>query len=838
MTCAACSARVEKAVSALSGAEEVSVNLLKNSMSLSYDENQLSDSDIIKAVENAGYGASVKGKTEAKKKDEKGENVYEKNLRQMKVRLIISLIFAIPLFYLSMGHMSSWPLPSFFLGMENALTLVFTQFLLLIPIVFVNFGYYKIGFKMLIKRSPNMDSLIALGSSAAIVYGIYAIYKIGIGFGQGDMDLVHRFMMDVYFESAGVILALITLGKFFEARAKGKTSSAITQLMDLAAKEARVLRDGKEFMIPAEEIAIDDILIVKSGEKVPTDGVVTEGYCSIDESALTGESIPSEKKEGDSVTGATVLTSGYIKMRATKIGEDTALSQIVKLVDEATASKAPIARLADKVSSVFVPTVISIAVVTAIVWLVLGKGFEFSLSMAISVLVISCPCALGLATPTAIMVGTGKGAQYGILFKSAQSLETMHKVNAVALDKTGTITKGTPIVQAVFPTEGTSAKALLEKACSLEKLSEHPLSKAIVQKGEEENVRLSAVTDFEQIPGQGIKGRIDSVSYCAGNAAMMKNEGISLGDMEKIGESESEKGRTSLYFSANKKLIGIISVSDVIKPTSVEAVRELTSLGIEVVMLTGDNEKTAEAIGKQVGVTKTVAQMMPQDKEKEIRRLKESGKTVAMVGDGINDAPALASADVGIAIGTGTDVAMESADVVLMKSDLTDVVNAVKLSKSVIRNIKQNLFWAFFYNTVGIPIAAGIFYVPFALKLNPMLGALAMSFSSVFVVTNALRLRFWKADKNKKTNNTAVNSNTINNNESEEKAMTKKLLIDGMMCMHCVGHVEKALSAVDGVEKADVSLENKCAVVTLNKDVSDSVLVEAVKEAGYAATVA
>ena len=837
MTCAACSARVEKAVSALSGAEEVSVNLLKNSMSLSYDENKLSVSDIIKAVENAGYGAAVKGKTETKKNDEKGEGAFEKNIRQMKTRLIISLVFAIPLFYLSMGHMSSWPLPSFFLGMENALTLVFTQFLLLLPIVFVNFNYYKIGFKMLIKRSPNMDSLIALGSSAAIVYGIYAIYKIGIGFGQGDMDLVHNFMMDVYFESAGVILTLITLGKYFEAGAKGKTSSAITQLMDLAAKEARVLRDGKEFMIPAEEIQIGDILIVKSGEKVPTDGVVTEGYCSIDESALTGESIPSEKKEGDSVTGATVLTSGYIQMRATKIGEDTALSQIVKLVDEATASKAPIARLADKVSSVFVPIVISIAVVTAIVWFVLGKGFEFSLSMAISVLVISCPCALGLATPTAIMVGTGKGAQYGILFKSAQSLETMHKVNAVALDKTGTITKGTPTVQAVFPANGMSEKELLEKACSLEKLSEHPLSKAIVQKGEEENITLLSVADFEQIPGQGIKGKMDSVCYCAGNANMMKAEGISLGEMEKIGESESEKGRTSLYFSADKKLIGIISVSDVIKPTSVEAVRELTNLGIEVVMLTGDNEKTAEAIGKQVGVTKTVAQMMPQDKEKEIRSLKESGKTVAMVGDGINDAPALASADVGIAIGTGTDVAMESADVVLMKSDLTDVVNAVKLSKSVIRNIKQNLFWAFFYNTVGIPIAAGVFYVPFALKLNPMLGALAMSFSSVFVVTNALRLRFWKADKNKKTDNTVINSNTIKNNESEEKAMTKKLLIDGMMCMHCVGHVEKALSAVDGVEKADVSLENKCAVVTLNKDVSDDVLVEAVKSAGYTAEV-
>lgn len=826
MTCAACAARVEKSVCALKGTDEVSVNLLKNSMTLLYDENTLDEAEIIRAVEKAGYGASVKGKKVGK--DDEKSGLFDEETKSMKKRLIISSVFAIPLFYLSMGHMIGLPIPSFLHGTENALSYVFTQFLLLLPIIYVNFSYYKIGFKMLFRRSPNMDSLIALGSGAAVAYGIYAIYKISAAFGAGDTETVKLFSMDVYFESAGVILTLITLGKFFEKRAKGRTSDSITRLMDLAPKKARVIRDGKEVIIPTEDVAVGDVLSVKTGESIPADGYMIKGSASVDESALTGESIPVEKTVNDSVTGGAVCKAGYFEMKVTKTGDDTALSEIIRLVDEATASKAPIARLADKVAGVFVPIVIIIAVVCGAVWLILGKGIEFSLSMAISVLVISCPCALGLATPTAIMVGTGKGAENGILFKSAESLETMHKVTAVALDKTGTVTQGKPVVTEVFA-ENTDKTELIRLFYSLEKFSEHPLARAICEYAENVGADAYEASEFEQVQGSGIKGKINGKKCFIGNLKMMTSNGIDIGNLKETAQNEADKGKTPLFLSSDGIICGMMMIADVIKPTSPKAVKALTDMGIKVIMITGDNDKTAAAIQKQTGITKVIANALPQDKEKEIRRLQSEGETVAMVGDGINDAPALALADVGVAIGAGTDVAIESADTVLMKSDLYDVVTAIKLSKAVIRNIKQNLFWAFFYNSIGIPIAAGVLFVPFGIKLSPMLGALAMSFSSVFVVTNALRLKFFKAPKSE---------NIIDKNsekKKEVKVMTKKLIIEDMMCKHCVAHVQAALENVEGVESVNVSLEEKTAEVALSKDVTDETLIAAVKEAGYEA---
>ena len=750
MTCSACSARIEKSVGKLPGIKEVSVNLLKNSMVASYDESVLDTAGIVQAVEKAGYGAFPKTPAQTKSHTaapaaKPEASTAQAEYKQMKQRLLLSALFTIPLFYISMGHMMGWPLPGFLLGMENAMSFAFTQFLLLIPVVFINFKYYRMGFKTLFHGSPNMDSLIAIGSSAAIVYGIYAIYKIGIGFGYGDMATVHSFMMDLYFESAGMILTLITLGKTLEARAKGKTSDAITKLMNLAPKTATVERDGQELQVPVEDVQLGETLIVKAGESVPVDGIVIEGFSSVDESALTGESIPVEKHIGDKVIGATTSKSGYFKMQATKVGDDTTLAQIVRLVDEATSSKAPIAKLADKVSGVFVPVVITISLIAVVVWLLLGYGFEFALSIGISILVISCPCALGLATPTAIMVGTGKGATNGILIKSAEALETAHNIDTVVLDKTGTITQGTPVVTNMLCKEGIRSKELLQIAASLEKLSEHPLADAIVTEAEKEGLSFLPVSDFKQIPGQGIVGWIGDDTCLAGNRRLIEANGIQGGALLQLGEEMAVDGKTPLFFARGGQLIGVIAVADVVKPTSRQAVQELARMGIEVVMLTGDNAKTAEAIRRQVGVNRVVAEVFPQDKEKEIRRLQNEGKKVAMVGDGINDAPALARADVGIAIGAGTDVAIESADIVLMKSDLLDVSTAIQLSKAVIRNIKQNLFWAFIYNIIGIPVAAGLFYLPFDLKLNPMIGAFAMSFSSVFVVSNALRLRWFKA---------------------------------------------------------------------------------------------
>ena len=840
MTCSACSSRIEKSVAKLPGIQEVSVNLLKNSMVASYDESVLDAAGIVQAVEKAGYGAFLKTPAGIQEKSRKENRTAKPEIstaqaeyKQMKQRLLLSALFTIPLFYISMGHMMGWPLPGFLLGMENAMTFAFTQFLLVIPVVFINFKYYRTGFKTLFLASPNMDSLIAIGSSAAAVYGIYAIYKIGIGLGHGDMETVHSFMMDLYFESAGMILTLITLGKTLEARAKGKTSDAITKLMNLAPKTATVERDGMEIQISAAEVQPGETVIVKAGESIPVDGVVLEGFSSVDESALTGESIPVEKHTGDKVIGATINKSGYFKMQATKVGDDTTLAQIVRLVDDATSSKAPIAKLADKVSGVFVPVVITIALAAMAVWLLAGYGLEFALSIGISVLVISCPCALGLATPTAIMVGTGKGATNGILIKSAEALETAHSINTVVLDKTGTITQGTPVVTNVMCKDGVHKRELLQIAASLEKLSEHPLADAIVSEAEKEGRSLLSVSDFRQIPGQGITGHIEGEICLAGNRRLLEANGVQGGALLQLGESMAEDGKTPLFFARAGGLIGVIAVADVVKPTSRQAVQELSDLGLEVVMLTGDNAKTAEAIRCQVGTCRVVAEVFPQDKEKEIRRLQSAGKKVAMVGDGINDAPALARADVGIAIGAGTDIAIESADIVLMKSDLLDVSTAIQLSKAVIRNIKQNLFWAFIYNIIGIPVAAGVFFIPFALKLNPMIGAFAMSFSSVFVVTNALRLRWFKPKHIFHEESDIENQTIIAEKRKGVIQMKKTLNIEGMVCMNCVKHVDKALREVQGVQNVTVSLENKSAQVQLGQDVTDAVLRTAVEDAGY-----
>lgn len=812
MTCSACSAHVEKSVKKLNGVKSVNVNLLQNNMHVDFDETAVSVDDIINAVVSGGYGASVAGKEQEKK-----DNKIDNEISNMKFRLIVSLVCLVPLMYISMGHMWGWPFLNVFHGAENGITFALTQMLLMLPIMYVNRKYYITGFKTLFHGAPNMDSLIAIGSGAAFTYGIIAIYCIGYGLGHGDKEFAHSYMMNLYFESAAMILALITLGKFLESRAKGKTSQAIEKLIDLSPKTAVVIRDGKEVTVGVDDVQIGEIVAVKAGQSVPLDGVIVEGNGAIDESAITGESIAVEKNVGDKVIGATINKSGYFKFKVEKVGEDTALSQIIHLVEEASASKAPIAKLADKVSGIFVPVVISIAVITIIVWLLLGKGVSFALSMGISVLVISCPCALGLATPTAIMVGTGKGAQYGILTKSAESLETAHQVDTVVLDKTGTITEGKPSVTDIAPV-GISDKELLQIAASIEYLSEHPLAKAIVEKAD--GLGFSDVADFEQIVGQGVKGNVDGKKVLAGNYKMMRENNIEVSEDEIF----ANDGKTSLYFAVDNKFVGIIAVADTIKETSRQAIEDMRNMGLDVIMLTGDNAVTANAIKNKLPLSSAVAEVLPSDKEEVVRKLQQSGHKVAMVGDGINDAPALTRADVGIAIGAGTDIAIESADIVLMKSDLQDVVTSIELSHSVIKNIKENLFWAFFYNALGIPIAAGVLYGIAGLKLNPMIAALAMSFSSVFVVSNALRLRFFKPKCN--------NIKTVKN-EKENITMTKTIKINGMMCSHCTGRVGEVLNAIDGVS-AEVSLDNGGqAVVTLAKDVSDDVLKKAVVDAGY-----
>ena len=841
MTCSSCSAHVEKAVKKLEGIQKVNVNLLSNNMTVEYNEKVLNDEKIINAVTNEGYGASLCAteKEETRKVQEIEEGKDE--IKSMKKRLIISVCFLIPLMYIAMYHMiNDWlkiPIPhivqTIFHGSENAITFGFTQLLLLLPIVYVNRNYFIVGFKRLFKGSPNMDSLIAIGSAAAIVYGIVAIYMIGYGLGHNQIEIVKKYTMDIYFESAGTILTLITVGKYLEAKSKGKTSDAIKKLINLAPKTAIVIREENEIEVNFEEIVIGDIIVIKPGGGIPVDGVIIEGSSTIDQSSITGESVPVEKKVGDSVVSGTINKNGYFKMKATKVGNDTTLSQIIKLVEEASNSKAPISKLADKVSGIFVPCVITIAILATAFWLLQGQTIEFALSIGIAVLVISCPCALGLATPVAIMVGTGKGAQNGILIKSAESLEILHSVDTIVLDKTGTITEGKPKVTNIIT--DINEKELLKIAGSLEKNSEHPLAEAIIEKAKEENIDLIKVSEFEAVLGRGIIGKIDGRKYYGGNLKLMEEYNINVNHAKKQAEEFSKQGKTVLYFANEESIIGTIAVADTLKLTSKQAIKELKRKNKQIVMLTGDNKIVAGTIGKEIGITEIVSEVLPQDKEKEVYKLQKEGKKVAFVGDGINDSPALVRADVGLAIGSGTDIAIESADIVLMKNDLFDVVTAINLSKAVIKNIKMNLFWAFFYNAIGIPVAAGVFYLGLGLKLNPMIGAAAMSLSSVCVVTNALRLKRFKPTKYEVMNlqNIQTSIETSKNLKEENKMNKKIIIIEGMQCNHCKMSVEKALSSIEGIITVEVSLENKTAIVEATREIENSRINEVIEEAGF-----
>lgn len=822
MTCSSCSSHVERAVNKLNGIKSVNVNLLSNNMIVEYDEQKIDNNEIIQAVVQAGYNASLSEKKE-KKNNKKDKN--KENIKSMKKRFIISLCFLIPLMYVSMHHMLyEWfklPVPEFikniFHGTENAINYSFTQFILLLPIIYVNRNYFIVGFKRLFKGTPNMDSLIAIGASAATIYGIFAIYMIGYGLGHNKLEIVDRYMMDIYFESAGTILTLITLGKYLETKSKGKTSDAISKLINLAPKTAIVIKDGKEIETDLDKIIIGDIIEIRPGSSIPVDGVVVEGRSSIDQASITGESIPVEKNIGDTLISGTINKNGYLKMKATKVGEDTTLSQIIKLVEEASNSKAPISKIADKVSSIFVPTVIIIAIITIIIWILAGQSFEFALTMGIAVLVISCPCALGLATPVAIMVGTGKGAENGILIKSAESLEMLHSINTVILDKTGTITEGKPVVTDIVTSM--EQKDFLIIAGSLERKSEHLLAEAITNKAKEEKIEFIEIQEFQSTSGRGIQGKINGQKYFAGNIAFMDENKININEFKSSSDKLASKGKTVLYFANENKLLGIIAVADVIKETSYVAIKEMKKRGIETIMVTGDNHVVAETIAKEVGINKVVSEVLPQDKEKEVEKQQLKGRKIAFVGDGINDSPALIKADVGIAIGSGTDIAIESADIVLMKNNLEDVVTALGLGKAVIRNIKTNLFWAFFYNCIGIPIACGILYPSLGLKLNPMIGAAAMSLSSVCVVTNALRLRKYKI-----------------NFKEENKKMTeyiKNVSIEGMQCNHCKMSVEKALNEIEGVINVDVNLENKNAIIKSEKEIEDTVINSKIEDAGF-----
>ncbi len=822
MTCSSCSAHIENAVGKLQGIKSVNVNLLSNNMNVEYDEKVLNTEKIINTVIDAGYGASID--EDINKKNNKSSDNSQSIIKDMKKRLIISICFLIPLMYLSMNHMLyEWfgiPIPNFiknlFHGTQNAITSAFTQLLLVLPIIYVNRNYFIVGFKRLFKGSPNMDSLIAIGSSSAFIYGIYAIYMIGYGLGHNNLDLVNRYSMDIYFESCGTILTLITVGKYLEAKSKGKTGDAIAKLVNLAPKTAVVVRNGKEIQVNTEEIVIGDIVIIKPGQSISVDGIIIEGKSSIDQSSITGESIPVEKDVDDEVISGTINKNGYLKIRATKVGNDTTLSQIIKLVEEASSSKAPIAKLADKVSGIFVPTVIIIAILATIFWILNGQTFEFALGIGIAVLVISCPCALGLATPVAIMVGTGKGAQNGILIKSAESLETLHSVDTVIFDKTGTITTGKPKVTDII--SKIEEEKLLKIAGSLEKKSEHPLAEAIMDKVNETNQKLEEVDEFVSVSGRGVKGKINNTTYLAGNINFMKENNIKID--EGLGNEFLKQGKTAIYIANECDIIGIIAIADTIKDTSKQAINELKIKGIDTVMITGDNKVVAEEIAKQIGIDNVIAEVLPQDKEREVSKLQSQGKKVAFVGDGINDSPALVKSDVGLAIGVGTDIAIESADIVLMKNSLLDVVTAIDLSKAVMRNIKENLFWAFIYNIIGIPVAAGVFYLSFGLKLNPTIAAAAMSLSSVCVVTNALRLKNFKPKfKYKEENQMGEN--------------VKKISIEGMQCDHCKMTVEKALRELDGVTKVEVDLKNKSAVIKTNKEVDNKKITEVIRKAGY-----
>lgn len=828
MTCSACAAHVEKAVKKLPGTKEANVNLMQNKLLIDYDPKVTSEQDISSAIEAAGYGV----KKEMQTTDT--ENQFAKQAKQEKRKLWISVILLIVLMYISMGSMVGLPLPSFLDGLHNAITFAMVQFLLTLVILSMHFHYFKNGFKALIHRAPTMDSLIALGSSAALLYGIYAIIMMGQGLANQDMHMVHTYHMDLYFESAAMIVTLISVGKYLETRSKGRTNDAIQKLMDLTPKTAFVQKGDQVIEVAIEDVQKDDILIVKTGASIPVDGKIIEGNGTLDEALITGESIPVEKHEADKVIGGTILVSGYIKMQALSVGEDTTIAKIIQLVEDANASKAPIAKLADKVSAVFVPIVIVIATIATITWLALGYDLSFSLSIGIAVLIISCPCALGLATPTAIMVATGKGAQLGILFKNAESLEQVGKMDTIVLDKTGTLTKGKPEVTDVV---SENEMHLYAVAYALEHRSEHPLAKAIINYTKDKDIETIPIEQFKQIAGQGIKASSDTNTYFAGNAKMMEVNQMQIDAYQQVASQFANEGKTVLYFAENEQVIGLIALADVLKDSSIEAIAAIKQLGKDVVLLTGDNKQTAAAISKKANIDTVIAEVLPQDKEEYVRKLQAQGKQVAMVGDGINDAPALARADVGIAIGAGTEIAMESADVVLMHSDLMDVATSIQLSKATIRNIKQNLFWAFFYNAIGIPLAAGLFYPTFQLKLNPMFGSAAMSLSSLFVVSNALRLRFFKPTYTSTSlQHNEVHTETI---EIDKKKgglpMNKVIHINGMMCANCERHVNNALNALDGVE-AKVDLANNLANVTLSKDVDDATLTKAVTDAGYEVT--
>lgn len=822
MSCASCVARVEKAVNKVEGVTSCSVNLLTNSMSVDGD---VKSSDVISAVEKAGYGASLKGNS-SKENKSSDEPLKDTETPKLKKRLFSSLVFLLLLMYISMGHMMwGFPLPSILANNHIAMGLI--QLLLTGIIMVINQKFFVSGFKALIHRSPNMDTLVALGAGASFIYSVYALFAMTNAQVNNDMSLVMKYMDEFYFESAGMILTLITLGKMLESYSKGKTTNAIKGLMNLAPKKATILVDNAEKVVPIEEVKIGDIFVVKPGENIPVDGVVIEGESAVNESALTGESIPVDKTVGDNVSGATVNQSGFIKCKATKVGEDTTLSQIIKMVSDASATKAPIAKVADKVSGVFVPIVISIAVVTIIVWLLCGATFGNALVRGISVLVISCPCALGLATPVAIMVGNGVGAKNGILFKNATSLETTGKVSYVLLDKTGTITNGTPVVTDIIPSENYTENDLLSYASSLESKSEHPLAKAVVQKAIDSNIKTLDTTDFKSLTGNGVSAKINGKTVVGGSVKHISSIANIDEKVIKQADDLATKGKTPLLFVMDNQLLGIIAVADVVKSDSPKAIKELQNMGIKVVMVTGDNEKTAQAIAKESGVDEVIAGVLPDGKEKVVTQYKEKGM-VAMVGDGINDAPALTRADIGIAIGAGTDVAIDSADIVLMKSKLTDVSGAIRLSRGTLRNIHENLFWAFIYNVIGIPLAAGVWIPIFGWTLSPMFGAAAMSLSSFCVVTNALRLNFLNIRSSKR-------DRKIKNitNKKERNTMTTTLKINGMMCPHCEATVKTALESIDGVTSAEVSHESGTAVVTLSKEVNEDVLKKAVVDKGY-----
>ncbi|MFR3467962.1 MAG: heavy metal translocating P-type ATPase [Oscillospiraceae bacterium] len=821
MTCAACAARVEKAAKSVSGVDSAEVNLLANTLRAELSGPDVTQA-VISAVEKAGYGAVASGTQKAPKP----ENPQAKTLKEMKTRIIWSAIFLIILMYFTMGHMIGLPLPHVLHGPENAMVFALLQFFLTLPVVFLNRSYYTRGCKALWHRSPNMDSLIAVGSGAALLYGVIALFRMAWATGNGVWSLVEHYRDNLYFESAAMILTLITLGKFLETRAKGKTGDAIRQLMDLAPETATVFRNGKEIEIPASQVQVGDTVLVRAGGRIPVDGTVLEGRASIDQSALTGESVPVEKGPGDPVAAATINTAGFLKFRADKVGEDTTLSQIIRLVEEAGGSKAPIARLADRIAGIFVPIVMAIALAAAIIWLLAGEGIEFALTTGISVLVISCPCALGLATPVAIMVGTGQGARNGVLFKSAEALETLSRADTVVLDKTGTLTQGRPQVTDILPVEG-SEKSLLALAAALEQQSEHPFAAAILSRAQEAGIEVAPAEDFHTIPGRGVSGTVKGRRCLAGNRQMMEEAGIAVPAYPEL----AADGKTPLYFAADKVFLGVIAAADVLKADSAVAVERLQRLGLEVVMLTGDNAATAQAIAGKAGIRRVVSDVLPTEKAGQIQALRDQGHKVMMVGDGINDAPALVTADVGIAIGAGTDIAIDSADVVLLSGSLQDVAVAESLSRATLRNIRENLFWAFFYNVLGIPIAAGALYPAFGLQLSPMLGAAAMSLSSVFVVSNALRLRFFKPKGKINVPPAPVQAEACHITKQEETTMTTVIHVEGMMCNHCKAAVEKACKAVPGTQDAVVDLEAK--QVTVTGTAQPEALHQAITDAGY-----